>query len=1032
MKTINRRSWVWVLLLPVIVLGYQVATVAAAAVPPILDLNGDAPGADFSATFTEDEGAEAIVSVTGLFIDNGEDTTLTAAKATLTNLPDTVHESLSANAGATGLNVQYSEESGELTIKGGGSVDAYEEVLRTLTYNNTSQSPDIADRIVLVTVSDGQMISQPVTSTVAINAVNDAPVLDNSGNMMLVAINEDPDLAIYSGNSVTTIIKSAEAGGENRITDADAGSPEGFAVIEAGSGNGVWQYSINAGSSWLPFGAVSNTSAVLLDGVARVRFVPNPNFSGSAGFSFRAWDQSGGLPSGSTGVDVSLNGGITPFSAESEMVTINIQSINDLPIADLNGPATGTDYATQFYESGPPAPVADLAATVTDEDHASLGSLTLTLTNRPDGPAESLAATTTGTNITAAPYDPATGRLVLTGPDTLANFQQVLRLVIYQNSSVVPSTAARMVTVVANDSVSDGPVATSTITINPVNSAPVLAPVVLSLGEIAEDATQPVGATVAQLLAAAGDPITDPDVGAVEGIAVTDADNSHGQWQYTTANPPAGDADWLPVAPVANTAALLLSDIAWLRFVPAPNYSGLSGDLTFRAWDRTSGANGQRDVDVSVNGGNSAFSVNTGTLAATITPVNDLPTVGGLPTEPLLYIEDDDPLLLAGSSLTVTDADNAMLTSATVRLSNPLDGDAEWLLVNTNGFGIAAAYADGVLQLTGAASPAAYQQVLRTVRYWNASQDPSPDERLIELNVADSAGSGPAAGLVVQVQPVNDPPEIDLDGVGPGLDYGTTFFINRGSVPVVADSMTVTDIDNTTLKSATVAILNPQDGQAEILTVDTTGVTNIKVNYDLATNILTLSGVDSLANYQRVLRTVRYNNTLPLPDAEIRVIEFILADSADNSETRHTSLAFAEAPNVRLFLPMVSWAYRRSEEPNDACSQAMGLNLNVDEPFRADDENDWFFFDLAAAAEVVVEMRDFSPLAGQIVVATENQPGQGCGGLRLLANNGSSGLDKFVPLGQQPAGRYYIWVINDGPQDANAIYRLYVRAVPLS
>ena len=32
----------------------------------------------------------------------------------------------------------------------------------------------------------------------------------------------------------------------------------------------------------------------------------------------------------------------------------------------------------------------------------------------------------------------------------------------------------------------------------------------------------------------------------------------------------------------------------------------------------------------------------------------------------------------------------------------------------------------------------------------------------------------------VQVQPVNDPPEIDLDGVGPGLDFVTTFFINRG------------------------------------------------------------------------------------------------------------------------------------------------------------------------------------------------------------------------------------------------------------
>ena len=1027
MNTNYRRSWVWLWLLPVIVLAYQVAIVAAAAVPPTLDLNGDAPGADFSATFTEDEGAEAIVSVTGLTIDNGEDTTLTAAKATLTNMPDTVHESLAANAGATGLSVQYADESGQLTIKGSASVAAYQEVLRTLTYHNTSQSPDFADRIVVVTVSDGQMTSLPATSTVAINAVNDAPVLDNSGEMTLVAINEDE--TEYDGNSVMTIIKSAEAGGEDRITDADEGSPEGIAVIETGSANGVWQYSINAGASWLPFDAVSNTSAVLLYGGDRIRFVPNPNFSGSAGFSFRAWDQSGGRPNGSTGIDVSLNGGITPFSAASEMVTINILSANDLPIVDLNGPAADYDYSTQFYESGAPAPIADPAATVSDDDHASLTSLIVTLTNRPDGAAESLAATTTGTNITAVPYDPATGRLVLTGPDTTANFQQVVRLITYNNTSVGPATVARSVTVAANDGVDDGLVATTTIAVHPVNSAPVLAPVALALGDVAEDTTQPTGVMIAQLLAAAGDPVTDADTGALEGIAVIGADSAHGQWQYATVNPPAA-ADWLSVAPISPTAALLLTDASWLRFVPAPNYTGQSGILTFRAWDRTSGANGLRDVDVSTNGGATAFSVNTGTLAAVVTPANDLPIVAGLPAAPLLYVEDDDPMNLAGSSLTVSDVDNTLLSSATVRLTNPLDGDAEWLLVTTDGLGIAAAYADGVLQLTGAASPAAYQQVLRSVSYWNASQDPSPDDRLIEFSVADNAGSGPTAALVVQVQPVNDPPEIDLDGVGPGLDYATTFFINRGPVLVSAQSMTVTDIDNTTLKSATVRIIDAQDGQAEILAANTTGVSNIKVNYDLAGNTLTLNGVDSLANYQRVLRTVTYNNTLPQPDTATRQIEFILADSAGVSEPRRTSLTFAVAPNARLLLPMVTWAYPRGEEPNDTCAQALGLMLNNDQSFQADDENDWFYFDLPAAAEVVVEMHDFTPLTGQIVVAAESEPGQGCKNPRFLANNGSSNSDKFVPLGQQPAGRYYVWVINDGLQSADAIYRLFIRAVP--
>lgn len=1017
------------LLLPGVVLSICVVGVLAAVAPPVVDLNGDEPGYEYSATFTEDEGLKPIVSVTGLRIDNGEDTVVTAAKAVLTNRPDTTQESLAADPGATGLNVAYSADSGELTIKGNSSVADYEQVLRTLTYNNASQSPDITDRIILVTVSDGQLTSQPVTSTVAINSVNDAPVLDNSGNMILAGINEDDRNS--NGNSVTTIIKSAETGGEDRITDVDKGSPEGFAVIEAGSSNGVWQYSINSGIDWQSFGAVSNTSAVLLDGAARIRFVPNVNFNGSASFLFRAWDQSGGRPSGATGIDASLNGGTTPFSTESEMVTINIQPVNDLPLVDLNGPAEGVNYTSQFYESGLPAPVADLAATIVDEDHAGLASLVVTLTNRPDGNAESLAAVTTGTGITAAPYDPATGRLVLSGPDSVANFQSVLRQITYTNSSVNPSTTARVVTVVANDSVNDGPVATTTIAVNTVNSAPALDPTaVFSLGEIPEDTLTPAGAPIGSILAAAGDPITDPDAGAMEGIAVIGADASHGQWQYNLTNPPAGEAGWMPVGVVSSTAALLLSDAAWLRFVPALNYFGQSGDLTFRAWDRTSGSSGQRDANASINGGNAAFSVNTNKVSASILPVNDPPVLSGLPEEPLLYVEDGDPLPVAGGNLILTDVDSIVLSSATVRLTNPLDGDAEWLMAVVEGTGIATAYEDGLLSLSGNASPAVYQQVLRSVTYWNASQDPDPAARTIEMAAADSIGSGPTANVVIHVQPVNDPPEIDLDGIGPGHDYATTFFINRGPVSVVAESMIVTDIDNTTLKAATVRIANRKNGQAEILSINLSGVANIKSNFDVATGVLSLTGVDSLANYQKVLRTVTYNNTLPQPDTEPRVIEFVPADSVGSGESRKTTLSFAEAPIVRYYMPMISWAYRRSEEPNDICPEAMGLRLNVDEALRADDVNDWFFFDLIAPSEVVVELHDFAPREGQIVVAAERQQGLGCSGLQLIGNNGSSTLDRIVDLGPRPAGRYYIWVINDGVQDSNSVYRLFVRTAP--
>ena len=1013
---------------PMVVLVYIVGSAGAAAVPPILDLNGDAPGADFSATFTEDEGAEPIVSTTGLMIDNSGDNILTAAKAVLTNRPDATVEFLSAEPGATGLTVKYTVETGELTIKGNASVADYEQVLRTLTYNNSSQSPDTIDRVVVVTVSDGVMTSLPVTSTVAINAVNDAPLLDNTGEMTMAGINEDDQNS--NGNSVTGIIKTAEAQGQDRITDVDKNSPEGFAVIEAGSANGVWQFSLDSGISWQPVGSVSNISALLLDGVARIRFVPDLNFNGSASFLFRAWDGSGGRASGSSGIDASLNGGATPFSTELEMVTINILNMNDLPIIDLNGNGAGTDHTAQFYENGAPVPIADANATMTDGDHAQLAKLTITLVNRPNGAAELLSADSTGTNITIAAYIPATGQLVLNGPDSVANFQTVLRRTTYSNSSTNPASVMRTVTVVANDGINDGPVATTMISVNPTNSAPVLDPLaVMALPAIAEDTFQPVGQMISQTLGSAGNPITDADSGSVEGIAVINAAAANGQWQYSLVNPPVGEADWQPVGGVSDTEALLLSDDAWLRFVPAPDYFGESSPLNFRAWDRASGSSGQR-VNVSVNGGNTAFSVDTNSFATMITSVNDLPLLGGLPAGPLQYIEDTGPLPLPGESLTVTDIDSPLLASAIVRLTNPLDGDAEWLLVTTNGTGITAVYEGGVLQLTGPASPAAYQAVLRSIKYWNASQDPDPTDRTFQISVADNQGSRSPASIVVQGQPVNDPPELDLNGVGAGENFTTTFFINRGPIAIVAESLVVNDIDNTTIKSATVRIVNLQDDQAELLSADISGVTNIKQSYNPVTGVMSLTGVDSIANYQRVLRTVTYDNILPEPDTTARVAEFTLTDGTSTSEVRQSLVSIAQAASVELYLPLVAWANRRNEEPNDSCAQAYGIGLNIDESFRADDKDDWFFFETTASNVLTVELRNFSPGEGQIVIAAEKSPGQGCGGLQLIGNNGSSATDKIVQLGRRPAGRYYVWVINDGVVDANAAYRLYVRAVP--
>lgn len=1001
---------------------------------PIIDLNGvDVQGYDYSTTFTEKTAVpKVIVSENLEILYEGE---LTGAKARITNTsrPDSAVESLGIGISVSGLTVKYSAATGELTITGRASKQDYQNALRSLTYFNTSDSPDVSsERFVSVTVNDGAKISLPATITITIIPVNDAPELDPTCAMTLASIDEDSPPT--NGRQVQSIISSGEQeGGRDCITDKDKGDPEGFAVVEVGSANGVWQYSTASGAadSWKEFAGVSDTSAVLLSGTARIRFIPNPNFNGSASFTFRAWDQSDEKASGTTGVNTSLNGGTTSFSAQTGVVTIQILSVNDLPIVDLNGGEPGVDYNTQFFENGSPVPIANFKASITDADHSRLTKLTLTLSPRPDGTAESLQHGSAQPGaITIEKYDPVTGRLVLNGPASLSEFEQILRTITYANTDETPATSNRTVTVVANDGVDDGPVAMTTIAIRPPNNAPTLDPAaILTLPSIEEDTVDPVGAQISQTLAAqGGDPITDPDSGALEGIAILGADDTNGQWQYSTVNPPV-TGSWLPVGAVSTTAALLLSDTAWLRFVPAVDYYGSSGPLIFRAWDRTVGGNGQSGIDTSVNGGNTAFSIETNTITVQVTPVNDAPRLGGIPVEPLLYVEDSPPLVLA-DQLTLTDPDSPTLASATVRLTNPADGNAEWLLVNTEGTGISSTYSGGVLQLTGAASPAAYQQALRTVAYRNTSLDPDPANRIIEWSASDGQGSRPPVLMTINVQPVNNPPELDLDGIGPNLDYTTVFYINRGPVPIVAPSLVLIDHDNTTIQSATIRITNQRDGSAELLAADTGGSGNITGNYDPVTGVLNLTGVDSVANYQRVLRTVTYDNNRSEPNTENRIIEFVVADALSVSETRRSIVALVVAPNVNLYMPLTAWMYRRAEEPNNTCSQAMGVYLNITETFRADDQHDWYYFDLPAIARVTVELRNFMPEEGQIQVHREKVTGQGCGASNLepIGFNGDKNAPtRIIELGQRPPGRYYVWVINDDPDAPDSDYRLFIR-----
>jgi VCBS repeat-containing protein len=176
------------------------------------------------------------------------------------------------------------------------------------------------------------------------------------------------------------------------------------------------------------------------------------------------------------------------------------------------------------------------------------------------------------------------------------------------------STSSFSLTVEVRD---DGvPVLPSTSTVmvnlNDVNDAPVLDNSgSMALGDIKTGQTNNSGTRVADLLASAGNRVSDEDAGALRGIAIVGADTSHGSWQYSLDN----GATWLSLGSVSNGSARLLSAGARIRFVPGLLYSGtITNALTFRAWDQTSGVNGGL-ANTSTNGGSTAFSTATETAS---------------------------------------------------------------------------------------------------------------------------------------------------------------------------------------------------------------------------------------------------------------------------------------------------------------------------------------------------------------------------------------------------------------------------------
>src|SRR5262249_44595676 len=133
---------------------------------------------------------------------------------------------------------------------------------------------------------------------------------------------------------------------------------------------------------------------------------------------------------------------------------------------------------------------------------------------------------------------------------------------------------------------------------------------------------------------------------------------------------------------------------------------------------------------------------------------------------------------------------------------------------------------------------------------------------------------------------------------------------------------TVTDVDNLSLASATVSISSSTLFTGDVLAATTAG-NKLTANYSSATGELTLSGSDSLANYQHVLDSVTYSSTSHNPanfgSHNTRTISCVInAGSLNNSTAHPTTLTISAVDDAPFLNEAATASYTYTLSLHDA------------------------------------------------------------------------------------------------------------------
>ncbi len=426
-------------------------------------------------------------------------------------------------------------------------------------------------------------------------------------------------------------------------------------------------------------------------------------------------------------------------------------------------------------------------------------------------------------------------------------------------------------------SVSDGSLASQAATVYlnvaSVNDAPTLASG--SLAAIAEDVVDPAGTALSTIFSGL---FADVDAGAgLGGVAVVGngADPAtQGSWQYSTN----GGGNWFAIGAVADgVSALALDSATLVRFVPVTDFNGSPAALLVRGldnayagvWSSTAGGETRAAIDTSSNGGSTAIAATTATLSTRVSAIADTPTVSNATT-------NEDTQSTSGLVISRHAADGAEVSHFKITgISNGTLYKNDGTTVIASGSFISFAEGNAGLKFT----PTADFNGIGSFAVQASTSN------------ADAGLGGAAVLATITVDAVNDAPLLTTRG-------GALAYTENQSALAIDPALTITDIDNADLTSASVRIVGGLQSAQDVLGfVDQAGISG---SYNAATGILSLSGPASLAAWQAALQSVTYYNSSDDPSTIDRLIDFQVSDGMSSASATRTITVAAvnDAPTL--------------------------------------------------------------------------------------------------------------------------------------